>query len=33
MFEETTLKDDNLTYKYYDAITGKLIKETIMEQK
>jgi len=33
IFEETSIKDNNLIYKYYDAITGDLIKETIMEKK
>lgn len=28
MYEETILKKDTLTYKYYDATNNKLIKET-----
>ena len=33
MFEETELKKNNLIYKYYDASTGELLKETTMEQQ
>lgn len=33
MYEETILKKDKLTYKYYDATSNELIKETNMEQK
>lgn len=33
MYEEKILKKNTLTYKYYDAKTGKFLKETIMEQK
>ena len=32
MYEETILKDNNLTYRYYDATNGKFIKETVMEK-
>ena len=33
MYEETILKKDKLTYKYYDATNNKLIKETNLEKK
>lgn len=33
MYEETILKKDKLTYKYYDATSYKLIKETTMEKR
>lgn len=33
MYEETILKKDKLTYKYYDATNYELIKETTMEKK
>lgn len=33
MFEETILKKDKLIYKYYDATSYKLIKETTMEKR
>lgn len=33
MFEEKEIKNNTLTYKYYDATNGKFIKETVMEQK
>ena len=33
MYEETILKKDKLTYKYYDATTNEIIKETNMEKK
>ena len=33
MYEETILKNNKLTYKYYDATNNELIKETKMEQK
>jgi len=33
MYEETILKKEKLTYKYYDATNNELIKETIMEKK
>lgn len=33
MFEEKELKKNNLIYKYYDASTGELVKETTMEQR
>lgn len=33
MYEQTILKKDKLTYKYYDATNNKFIKETTMEKK
>ena len=33
MYEETLLKDDLLTYKYYDATNNELIKETTMKEE
>ena len=33
MYEETTLKDNKLIYRYYDATTKEFIKETIMEMQ
>lgn len=33
MYEETILKDQKLTYKYYDATNNELIKETNLEKK
>ena len=33
MYEEKILNKNTLTYKYYDAKTGKYLKETKMEQK
>ena len=33
IYEETILKKDKLTYKYYDATNNKFIKETTMERK
>lgn len=33
MYEETIIKKDKLTYKYYDATNYKLIKETTMEKR
>lgn len=33
MHEKTIIKDNVLTYEYYDAKTGKLIKKTVMEQQ
>jgi len=33
MFEETTIKDGKLIYRYYDAINGKFVKETVMEKQ
>ena len=33
MFEETTTNDSKLIYKYFDAVNGEFIKETIMEMQ
>ncbi len=33
MYENTIVKDNKLTYEYYDVISGKLIKKTTMERK
>ena len=33
MYEETILKKDKLTYKYYDATTNEIIKETNMKEE
>lgn len=33
MFEETLLEENNLIYRYYDAISGEFIKETVMERQ
>lgn len=33
MYEETILKDNNLTYKYYDASNYELVKETVLEMQ
>lgn len=33
MYEKTIRKKDKVVYEYYDALTGKLIKETILERK
>ena len=33
IYEETILKKDKLTYKYYDATSNELIKETNLEKK
>lgn len=33
MYEETILDDTKLTYNYYDATTGKLLKETDMKEE
>lgn len=33
MYEKTILKENNLTYEYYDATTGELIKTTTMERQ
>ena len=33
MYEKTIRKKDKITYEYYDALTGKLIKETTLERK
>ena len=33
MYEKTIRKKDKVVYEYYDALTGKLIKETTLERK
>ena len=33
MYEETSLTNSKLIYKYYDATNGEFIKETVMERK
>lgn len=33
MYEKTIRKKDKITYEYYDALTGDLIKETALERK
>ena len=33
MYENTIVKEDELTYEYYDAKTNELIKTTTMERK
>ena len=33
MYEKTIRKKDKITYEYYDALTGNLIKETTLERK
>ena len=33
IFEETILKDNSLTYKYYDASNYELVKETVLEMQ
>ena len=33
IYEQTILKKDKLTYKYYDATNSEFIKETTMEKK
>lgn len=33
MYEETILKNNKITYKYYDATNGNLIKETTMKEE
>lgn len=33
MYEHTTTKNNKITYEYYDAKTGDLIKTTTMEKK
>lgn len=33
MYENTIVKEDKLTYEYYDAKTNELIKTTTMERK
>lgn len=33
MYEKTIRKKDKITYEYYDALTGNLVKETALERK
>ena len=33
MYEKTTRKENEITYKYYDATTGELIKTTSLERQ
>jgi len=33
MYESTKIEDNQVTYEYYDALTGEKIKNTVLERK